>query len=87
MEHITETVGKQRSLSNLSPHQGRSTHQPPGSRETSTRSGAAQTIAHEKVADKDGELMARVEAILRSWQRVNSRFAIGVHRILLWQAA
>jgi hypothetical protein len=27
----------------------------------------AQTIAHEKITDNDGELMTRVEAILRSW--------------------
>jgi hypothetical protein len=27
----------------------------------------AQAIAHEKVTDKDGELMTRVERILRDW--------------------
>jgi len=27
----------------------------------------AQAIGHEKITDKDGEVMTRVEAILRSW--------------------
>jgi hypothetical protein len=63
-----QTVNKQRSLSNLKPftkgdrrinRKGR-----PKSFDEFRR--LAQQIAHEKV-DKDGELMTRVEAILRNW--------------------
>jgi hypothetical protein len=64
-----QTVNKQRSLSNLKPftkgdrrinRKGR-----PKSFDEFRR--LAQQIAHEKITDKDGEVMTRAEAILRGW--------------------
>jgi hypothetical protein len=64
-----QTVSKQRSLSNLKPFTkgDRRINRKGRPKNFDQFRELARAIAHEKITDKDGELMTRVEAILRSW--------------------